>query len=312
MTEVTVALFGPSFDYGSWIWTGPSFEDHGPETPYAERLKFRLLVDESETLGSVIDRAAEHFGVTFTPAPPGTRISEIITGVVFYRPDDEFGLHRPEPWTAAIRLLDAAGQPSWAVPWNTVQYGELLVSADAGLVEGDPRRPYLWAVFPQGDVIGVLFEPMLWLLQRNYEFILKSAGQGAIAGASGWVVKEALNRLKRSYKARHQDEDEYGATPVIPRWHTRFERPDDFLPELMEMPRTTEEAAKILDCPTAEAEAVMWGLGFAFEQSDGRWRLGGDEPAARIAMDLEDVRRTGVMPADLESEALNAPPSEGE
>jgi hypothetical protein len=304
--DVTVAVFGPSFDYGSGIWTGPAFEDQGPEVPYADRLKLELSVDESDTLASVIDRTGDHFGVTFTPAPAGTRLSEIIGGVVFYRPEDENGLERPQPWPTSIRLLDGSGAPSWAVPWRVARYDELLSAAEHGVLDGDPLRPYFWPAFPQGDVLGVLLDPTLWRLLRNYQFIVDHIAGGAIAGAAGWVVKDALDRLKRSHKARHEEPNEWGAEPPIPRWSERLARPDDFLPLLTKEPSTTGEAAAILGCPEGEAEAVLWGLGFALNEADGRWLLGTDEPAALIANDLETARSTGAMPPDLETEALQA------
>jgi hypothetical protein len=252
----------------------------------------------------VIDRTADHFGVTFTSAP-GVPLSEVITGVVFYLPQDESALERPQPWPDSIRLVDGVGKPSWAVPWHVVRYDELMAASDAGLIEGDPLRPYFWPVIPQGDAVGVLLDPtLLWLLQRNYAFILEHAAGGAIGTAAGLVVKEAWERLKRSHDVRHPEPNEFGGAPELPRWSERLARPDDFLPILVKREPTTEEAADILGCPLPEAEAVMWGLGFALDPSDGRWRNGGDEAAALIATDLESAQRTGALPPDLAKEAL--------
>jgi len=131
---VTVAAFGPSFSYELGLFTGPSLA--GPDVAYADRLKVVLDVEGEETLGSVIDRAAAAFGVAAGNEFSGARMSEVITGVVFYRPEDEYGLQRPEPWPDAIRVLDEAGNPAWAVPWDLVQYRDPLAASDSG----GPRR----------------------------------------------------------------------------------------------------------------------------------------------------------------------------
>jgi hypothetical protein len=268
--------------------------DQGPETPYRNRLKVTLDVNEDETLGSVIDRAAENFGIGWTQGD--AKISEIITGVVFYKPEDEERVDRPQPWPDSIRLVDADGQPAWAAPWYAATYADLLAAADAGLIDGDPLRPYLWPVFPQGDVTGVMLEPLLWLLERNYEFILKSAAGGAIAGTSGIAVRNAWERLKRSRETRSSGET--GA------WRKRLERPDDFLPILERRPQTTEQVASLFNSSGDEAEAVMWGLGFAFDEATGVWRLGADEGAALLHQELETARRSGEAPKDLRHEAI--------
>lgn len=139
MIEVTVAIFGPSFDYPTGLWTGPSFDDQGRDVSYADRLKLRLEVDDADTLGSVIDRTAEHFSVSFKPAPPGTPLSEVLMGVAFYMPEDESGFYRMHPWRDSIRLLNDAGEPSWAVRWADVSrcHTESACSATAASRSSD-------------------------------------------------------------------------------------------------------------------------------------------------------------------------------
>ncbi len=62
-------------------------------------------------------------------------------------------------------------------------------------------------------------------------------------------------------------------------------------------PRTTEEAATLLHCSANDADAVLWGMGFAFEEETGIWVWAGDREAAILARCTRarpDTRQTPV------------------
>jgi hypothetical protein len=278
---VTVAAFGPSFSHELGLFTGPSLADQGPDVAYADRLKAVLDVEADETLGSVIDRAAAEFGVAPGNEFGGVRMSEVITGVVFYRPEDEHGLQRPEPWPDSIRVLDDTGAPSWAVPWRFVRYRELLAASEAGLVNGDPRRPYLWPVIPQGEptVIGILLLAALWSLKQVLTGALEELGAN--------TLRAALKRIN--------DVNELVETST--EWQERLARPDQFVTYLRQQPRTTEEAAELLHCSPQDAESVLWGMGFGYDAKSGTWIWQLDQPAALIATQLERARTEAKLPS---------------
>lgn len=272
--NVTVAAFGPSFMHELGLFGGPTLENQGPEVPYAERMKAVLEVELDETLGSVLDRAAAEFGVVPGRELAGSRISEVITGVVFYLPEDEAGLYRSEPWPDLIRLLDEEGTPSWGVPWALVRYRELLEASKAGLIEGDPRRAYLWPVIPQGEpvTVGLALLGVLWILERVLG--------GAVEELGATVARAAIDRVRRVRELGDKSSE----------WRERLARPDDFVTYLRRKPITTSDAAAVLHCSDEDAEAVLWGMGFGHDEASGRWIWRGDPAAAIIASQLERAR----------------------
>jgi len=104
--------------------------------PYRERPNVALEVEEDETLGHVMTRAAEAFGV----AIPSDEWASPIAFISFYKPEDEERFHG---WTTSLTLIDASGRAVWNVYWKDVPYRELLRAEEAGALDGDPLRPYL-------------------------------------------------------------------------------------------------------------------------------------------------------------------------
>src|SRR4051812_20955038 len=101
--RVTVAALGSTADnvrQGEPDFTGQGWEDQGPDLRWEQRKRVELEVDESETLASVIDRAAEEFGIGRPSAPgePKQRVSSVIDGVAFYHPDDDKQGGSPGPF----------------------------------------------------------------------------------------------------------------------------------------------------------------------------------------------------------------------
>lgn len=281
--RVTVAALGPSFGRDLGLFSGPSLQDQGPEVRYQDRLKVFVETAPEETLGCVIDRAAASFDIGIgEPLGDGRALSDVLGGIAFYKPEDEERFRRPEPWPDSIRLLDEQGQPSWSVPWRLVTYEELMTASDVGLVDGDPLRPYLWPVVPQGEALGVQLPDALWLLEQ----LLK----GIPVGAGSVIGRLALERLLSFRKVSEQG-DPAG-------WRSRLERPDGFRAFLESNPRTTEEVASLLSCSNGEAEAMLWALGFTFDRENHRWHVAGDAAAGVIHQQLEQARRSGQKPTD--------------
>ena len=67
--------------------------------PYTKRARIDLDVDVTETLGAVVDAAANVLGISPGPRSDHRRVSQMIEGVAFYKPEDEGGVERPEPWS---------------------------------------------------------------------------------------------------------------------------------------------------------------------------------------------------------------------
>jgi hypothetical protein len=103
--------------------------------PYADRERIELEVDESETLGEVMTRATQAWNVEVPEDWAGP-----VAFIGFYVPEDEQSFHG---WQSSITLVDDRGRAIWNNYWKDVRYGDLLRAADAGVLEGDPLRPYL-------------------------------------------------------------------------------------------------------------------------------------------------------------------------
>lgn len=257
--------------------------------PYADRAKVSFDVTESDTLGDVIDQAAEQFGVT--PAsgpgvPVARRVSEAIDCVSFYRPSDERGggSYDVERWSRAIRLVDDHGRPSWVLRWSEIRMAELLASAESGLVDGDPLRPYLWPVIPQGESLAQLADA-LWIVWMWW-------GQALTARETLRLAREGLRRVRGGQQVAHAD-------PAA--WAKAFRRPDELVPFLHEQPRTTAEVMRETGFSEDGAKGALWGMGFTL-RDDGRWVPGGDPIATALHEGMMSIESLGRAPTELEIE----------
>lgn len=285
--SVTVAGWGPAFGYPVMpIFGGPAFEDHEPAMPYEHRSKASVEVAESATLGDVIDLAAARFGVTPASGPGITtvsKVSEAVDCVSFYRPSDRVGgTYDYRRWSQAIRLVNQSGDPSWAVRWSDIRMGELVASADAGLVDGDPLRPYLWPVIPQGDTVERL-ATAAWTIWMLWEHALSVRDTVQLA-------RDALSRIARGQAVARDD-------PAA--WATALRRPDELMSFLHAQPRTAVEVAAKMGFTEEQAEGAMWGLGFTARE-DGRWVPAGDRIAAALHEAMMQIESLGRAPTELE------------
>jgi hypothetical protein len=190
--SVTVAVFGPSATavFGPGSFEGPLFEDHSQEMPWADRLKIELDVSPDETVADVIDRAAPNFGISAVHG----KVSETVTGVSFYQPQDEGFNGAPYPWLRSIPVVSEDGILR-IVNISEARYGDVLRASERGLIDGDPARLYLWPTISQGGWVGYGdWYTLVQTLHATYEYLL------ALGGMYGGVqaIKAVLDRLSRS------------------------------------------------------------------------------------------------------------------
>lgn len=291
----SVAVVGPVFGFPVLeVFVGPSFEDQGPEVPYAKRLKVDVPATETTSIGDVIDRAAAEVGTTLEHG----RVSEALEGIAFYEPEDEVVLKaRHQPWPDTIRIPNDDGRPSWRVWWVATRVDELLEAHAAGLVVGDPYRPYLWPVIPQGDLLQQ-FHETLWTLWLNWEHILSAYGTFELA-------RRVLRRIARGRTA-------FTTAEGMP-WRDRLARPHDLFGYLASAPRTSDEVAALFGCDPGEAEGVLWGMGFVCDK-DGVWRPAQDDASLVLYESVQQIRVLGRAPRRAELEVMVNPvePAAGE
>lgn len=230
-------------------------------TPYADRDKVTLSVNGGDKLGDVYERASREFGVIshgwpYTP-----------TYVSFYSEE-----HTTVPrgsWTVAVPRAD--GTAEWR-EYQEVTVDDLLRSAEAGALNGDPLRPY-FIVTPQ---VGNGALPPWDVVVQMYE-VLKQVMD--LLGAPGalYASYELLRRLRR-----RSSESASTMAAHSPRWQRDGADPYTLDEWLDDSPWHAKDLAVLLGCTEGEAEALLWAFGFG-QSPSGLWRRREDEEAKLLA-----------------------------
>jgi hypothetical protein len=249
---ITVAIVGDPSDPLTPSWD--DFFEEEWKRPYGDRLKLKLVVEEDETLGAVMDRAAAELGVE-VPEDWGGPVAFI----AFYKPeDDREGLHG---WATAITLVDAAGRAVWNNYWKEVQYAELLRAGEAGALDGDPLRPYLILHAEIGNGLLADWNTLLNLWDLAWYAIERVGVAYAAYKAAVEVAQRLRDRISRGREVVSQNHRQ---------WQERGGDPSTLATFLAQRPVATDEIARFLGCTNPEGEAVLWAFGFAPDGS-GRW-----------------------------------------
>jgi hypothetical protein len=145
--DVTIAVLAdwlPKFD--------PPFGDNGFGKPYRDRLKLQLTVDGTETLTSVYQRAIEHWQpqVSADSSAHPENLMQVMYWAWFYLPEDELGFHDRYESPTELILINEEGRAQWNLRADEIPYGHLVRAGEQGLLRGDPLRPYLPMLLPQG------------------------------------------------------------------------------------------------------------------------------------------------------------------
>jgi hypothetical protein len=252
-----------------------AFDFTASQRPYRELQKLELEAHEDETLGSVLGRAAARLGADLT------WIADWETGitgpafVAFYRSQDEE--RGPQPWLTLITLVDGDGHAIWNVPFARVPYSELLRSAEAGALEGDPLRPYLILHPPAGDGLAASWELLVNLWDLAY-YVLDHIEVAITAGIGITAIADRIRRQIRN--GREVVQCRFG------QWRERAGDPATVATLLANRPRSTPDVARLLDCSEEEAEAILWAFGFA-PGDGGLWRRDATEDAKLLRGNFE-------------------------
>lgn len=252
------------------------------ELPYQERPKADLEVAPDETLKSTLERAIEDLGVTVTqPAGAGFSPVDNLAVAAFYDPADEhgFGERRRFEHLGDLTTVDETGRALWNRSFESVPYEVLVRTAKAGLLGGDPLRPYLILNSPEGNGVLLSWEGLVtaYLVLRG-ALAMASDLEGALQFKAR--LQERLRRVERAAEAVEQHGDG---------WASRGARPDNFK-EMIDRgdPWSSQDLAERLDTSVVTAEAILEGFGFASEPS-GLWRLRGDEDALFVNDALDEA-----------------------
>ena len=269
--EVTVALVGDP--------KGPPPGGIDPDEwtrPWDDRPKATLTVDADEPLSEVINRAAEEFGsLPFMATLPRWHSF----GWVAF--DDE-AAKSPlyDRRISDFTLLDDHGEAVFGITdFALIPYGQIVLSAEAGLISGNPRRLYIIRQVPQGDLFGLSWETFveLYIVIRTVLDVVSTADD----------LKERTQSATRSV---HRGLD--ALRRHVPRWGQRKGTPDRLRKLVQTRAWSSEELSEILACPEDDLADVLTLLGFTRDSSDGAWRRRkrDEEP---VLADLEDEIKEG-------------------
>jgi hypothetical protein len=230
--------------------------------PYAERSTVMVEVSDDEKLGSFLTEAARQLGVSSDREYPYEP-----SHVGFYRPED--ATTTPPVFAAVLPVLDGNGQARWTWRIREVTYGQVLESAEAGAIYGDPRRMH-FALVPQvGNGVMPDWPAVVHVFQLLKQVLEAMAIPGGIA-ASYALIRDRL-RKKSENALEVLGEHSFA-------WRERGADPHTLDIWLDERPWDPRTLGNLLGCSDAEAEAVLWAFGFG-RGGDGQWHRAEDEDA---------------------------------
>jgi hypothetical protein len=254
--------------------------------PFDKRPQTEVLAADDDTLGQVLTRGLAALGY----ASRGL-IAFLPSSIGFWRPEDEVG--RLGGTTYVLAVVQHDGSAVWRM-YSEVTVHELMTSARAGAVNGDPTRIYAVMIPPIGNGLLPAWPDLIHMLTIAKTALEVLALPGAVV-----ATHAAISRWRRQSA---------GAVKAIetrsPTWADRGLDPYFFDRWLDDQPWQVDDLAVLLGCTTAEAEAVLWSFGFA-AASSGLWRRDDDEEAtmlSRLTTDLIGTTTVGATDAQIDAE----------
>ncbi len=274
--DVTLAVLA------GWL---PRFEpplgDNSFDKPYSDRLKLNLTVDEQETLAHVYQRAIDHWQPRIaadSEAHPENPL-DVIYWISFYIPGDESAFQHRYERAQQLILVDEKGHACWNKTIDEIPYGHLVRASQHELLLGDPFRPYLPLLLPQGGgAFQVAWETLL-IAWKVLQDILTVQGARTLAS-------DAQARLSMKL-ARHRVIDEQRA-----QWVEHGGDPISVRRTLDRKPWSPDELRMLLGVPSvSDAEDLLALFGFEPTPS-GEYVIGSTEENRLLRLVEDDVFET--------------------
>lgn len=240
------------------------------ERPYGDRPKVRLRASSLSSLAEVLHQAAADLGAA---PPPGYEFPTSFPAsrrIAFYKPEDEEKLaprSMPRLHWAELVLVDETGRAVFGVhDQRAITIEDLVRAGEAGVVDGDPLRPYLIIEPGWGDAPPPDWPTFITGLEVAWDVL----NVGAVVGGA-WAFADQIRRRLQSRvgagKKAAKDRRE---------WAQRGTRPYQFAALARTRQWKTEELADLLGCSEKEAEAILWILGFSYDEDNRVWSWGED------------------------------------
>lgn len=269
----TVRLLGQPFPLvfalsGHSIYDLPGI-DGRPYSPVTVRAA------ESDTLAEVLDRAAIRSGLSELN---GNLVSDSLVWIRFRESEDDRFAYNRLLWAQQLTIVDGDGKVRLARKLSQVLVRDLLRTAEADLIDGDPLQPYLIATIPQGglepwgldwsDLIGGL--TLFWAVLGAMD---------TLDGAASLVTR-LRGRLRRAPTVLAEKQLRSGGTPEL------------LSDVLHHRPILPAQAAEWLDCTVEDVEALLLALGLD-DRGDGLWAPETSDEArlmSEVVLELRDAR----------------------
>jgi hypothetical protein len=269
--EVEVAVLGDP----AKAFSSAAVDDSHFATPWNHRLRTSIRAEDDESLAGVLRRAAASLGI----APVAGGEIETVAWVAFYSDHESLG------WNSlkhSLTLVDPEGRAHWSVwDYDQIPYSEIIRAGQAGVLPGDPRRPYLVLLPPSGNGVLPSWAELLLALKITWDLMQAMDTVGGARAFAQEVIREARERLDGGRERLEQH---------FPTWEERGARPENFSETLKLGPWHSDDLAERLECTPQEAEAILWAYGYTKAES-GLWRRGGDDAAAVLNPLAEDLAR---------------------
>jgi hypothetical protein len=216
-----------------------------------------LDVSLDETLGDVLDRAADALGVT--PAGPylGRRPSDIVCAVAFPVADGEPAYYLD---FSKLPLVDESGRVFWT-RFSQAPYEPLVRSAAAGIFRGDALQPFFMPQVAAGGAGPVEWAALyhalqaIWHIAGDFGPLVNAYGVVSLIRDLAKVVKPARAAISRHESA----------------WHERGAGPPELLDLIRSRPWDQTELARLLGCPEEDVGPILWVAGMTFDAQTGQW-----------------------------------------
>jgi hypothetical protein len=273
MPVLTVAVVGSPANPGG------SIREDDLSRPWEDRLKVELDVQPDESLGSIRQRAIEHFEVATPPHAHGRRLVDAFPFVAFY---DESRPAQMSPLAMSVTVTDDQGRAVWNTDPDLARFEQLVAASELGALGGDPHRVYLVLLPPSGNGIFVDWQSLLDAWRITWDLLESIDTVAGAAAAAEFVRRKIRDRIHRGRQTLEHRASE---------WGQRNGSPHDLARLLGRRSWTTDEAATLLGVGSDEAGAVLAIFGFARDPEDERWYRNGDQAAALLSAVLDEIWR---------------------
>jgi hypothetical protein len=279
----------------SWL---PRFEPpvggNDLDRRYNDRLKVALDVAPGETLRDVYRRSVELLQPRAIEGSDGyvEDPMDVVHWAWFYEEQDAEGIGHHKIWEVAEQLTTVNRQELavWHRSAAEIPYEDVVRAGKAGVLRGDPLRPYLVLLWPQGpDLIQTAWHDLVLV----------------------WSLVGDLLNVRELFRIAHARRERLGgvraAAAVVEKrsaaWASRGGAPLDVKRMLDRQPWSADDLRMLLGLETVD-EAIALLEAYGFERTAaGEFDLGQDEESRLLSELVDEASRGGLKLGDPELKA---------